>query len=71
MDVYKGIRDTPAKRQAPEKKDEANKKEWLDEDHASWPAASEAVKSGKYTIEQIKAKYNVSKRVEALLTAAI
>ena len=52
-------------------KDESNKKEWLDEDHASWLAASEAVKSGKYTIEQIKAKYNVSKRVESLLTAAI
>ncbi len=71
MDVYKGIRDVPAKRQAPEKKDESNKKEWLDEDHASWVAASEAVKSGKYSLDQIKAKYNVSKRVEALLTAAI
>lgn len=50
-----------------ELKPEAPKKEWLDEDHSSWKAASDAVKSGKFTIEQIKAKYNISERVETLL----
>lgn len=49
-------------------KPEAPKKEWLDEDHKSWKAASEAVKAGNFTIAQIKAKYNLSERVEKVLT---
>lgn len=43
------------------------KKEWLDEDHPSWVAASEAVKKGQYTIDQIKLKYKLSDRVETVL----
>jgi hypothetical protein len=42
------------------------KKEWLDEDHASWPKVQEAI-AGGYTIDQVKQKYNVSERVETLL----
>jgi len=48
-------------------KPEPPKKEWLDEDHASWKAASEAVKAGQFSIDDIKKKYNLSERVETLL----
>lgn len=48
-------------------KPEPPKKEWLDEDHASWKAASDAVKAGQFSIDDIKNKYNLSERVETLL----
>lgn len=47
-------------------KPEHSKKDWLDEDHANWKAVTDAVK-GKYTIAQVKEKYNLSERVETLL----
>lgn len=43
-----------------------DKKEWLDEDHAAWNNVVAAVK-GKYTVAQVKEKYNLSERVENLL----
>lgn len=43
-----------------------DKKEWLDEDHGAWNNVVTAMK-GKYTVEQVKEKYNVSARVEAIL----
>jgi hypothetical protein len=41
-------------------------KPWLDEDHPAWQNVVTAIK-GKYTVEQVKEKYNLSKRVETIL----
>ena len=41
-------------------------KPWLDEDHPAWPNVVAAIK-GKYTVDQVKEKYCVSARVEAIL----
>ena len=41
-------------------------KPWLDEDHPAWQNVVTAIK-GKYTVEQVQEKYNLSKRVEAIL----
>lgn len=48
-------------------KPEQPKKEYLDEDHPSWAAATDAIKNGTATIAQIKVKYNLSARVETEL----
>jgi phage recombination protein Bet len=45
----------------------AKAKEVLDENHPAWAAASQAVMSGKYTIDQIKQKYSITQRVEKSL----
>lgn len=63
IDVFKGKQS----HQEQPKKEKAPAKEWLDEDHQKWNDVIAAVK-GKYTIEQVKEKYNVSQRIETLLT---
>lgn len=42
------------------------KKDWLDEDHPNWHKVLEAL-SGSFTIDQVKAKYQLSERVETVL----
>ena len=51
---------------APQKASKTEKA-WLNKDTDTFKKAQAAIKGGKATIEQVKAKYNVSKEVEQLL----
>jgi hypothetical protein len=46
-------------------------KETLTQDHAQWPAVTDALLNKGYTVAQVKGKYNVEPDVEAVLNAVV